>query len=143
MISNFDDLAFNKYTYPKFTSHNRIKLKETLLTVKEIVEAVLAALDIFIGWPVAILIVVLLFRKQIEQLFGVLGERLRRISVFGTTAEFEAASERLPPPLREIARPKATGERVGEPEEVPNRQELQSEMHELLDEQDGRSRSVE
>ena len=113
------------------------------MTAKEIVEAALAALDIFIGWPVAILIVVFLFRKQIEQLFGVLGERLRRISVGGATAEFEAASERLPPPLREIARPKVTGERVGEPEEVPNQQELQSEMHELLDEQDGRSRSVE
>ena len=80
------------------------------MTAKEIVEAILAALDIFIGWPVAILIVVLLFRKQIEQLFGILGERLRRISVGGATAEFS-------PPLREVVTTsRVSGERVDEPE---------------------------
>ena len=62
------------------------------MTAKEIVEASLAALDIVIGWPIAILIVVLLFRKQIEYLFGILGDRLRRISVGGATAEFESSS---------------------------------------------------
>ena len=74
------------------------------MTAKEIVEAALAALDIFIGWPVVILIVVLLFRKQIEQFFGVLGERLRRISVAGATAEFETAQRGYRPELQEANR---------------------------------------
>ena len=78
------------------------------MTAKEIVEASLAALDIVIGWPIAILIVVLLFRKQIEYLFGVLSGRLRRISVGGATAEFS-------PPLREaVTRSRVSSERVDE-----------------------------
>ena len=140
MISNFDDLAFNKYTYPKFTSHNRIKLKETLLTVKEIVEAVLAALDIFIGWPVAILIVVLLFRKQIEFLFGMLGGRLRRISVFGAMMEFED------PELIELVRLMASSIRVDtledamEEEASPDEEVSHSETAESLEQQRQRLR---
>ena len=74
------------------------------MTATEIVEAVLAALDIVIGWPVAIFVMILLFRKQIEQLFGILGERLRRISVGGATAEFESAQQSYHPELQETNR---------------------------------------
>ena len=87
------------------------------MTAKEIVEAILVALDIFIGWPVAILVVVLLFRKQIEQLFGILGERLRRISVGGATAEFDD------PEIRELIRSKALNIRLNEPEYVQRNDE--------------------
>ena len=87
------------------------------MTAKEIVEAALVALDIFIGWPVAILIVVLLFRKQIEQLFGILGGRLRRISVGGATAEFDD------PEIRELIRSKASSIRLNEPEYVQQNEE--------------------
>jgi len=73
------------------------------LSAKEIVDAFLAGLDIVI-WPVAILIAMLLFRKQIEQLFGILGERVRRISVGGATAEFETAQRRYHLELQEANR---------------------------------------
>ena len=79
------------------------------MTAKEIVDAVLVGLDIVIGWPVAILIVALLFRKQIEQFFGVLSGRLRRISVGGATAEFS-------PSLREVTISRVSSERVDAPE---------------------------
>ena len=113
------------------------------MTAKEIVEAALAALDIFIGWPVVILIVVLLFRKQIEQLFSMLGVRLRRLSIGGASAEFETASELFSQSLREVTRPRVPSERVGEPEEFPNEQELRSEMPGFSDERDDRSRNME
>ena len=74
------------------------------MTASEIVDAVLVGLDIIINWPVAILVVVLLFRKQIEQLFGVLGERLWRISVGNTTMEFESAQREYLPELQDINR---------------------------------------
>ena len=79
------------------------------MTAKEIVDAVLAGLDIVIGWPVAILIVVLMLRKEIGHLFGMLGERLWRISVGGATAEFS-------PSLREVTMARVASERVDEPE---------------------------
>ena len=78
------------------------------MTAKEIVDAFIAGLDIVIGWPVAIFIVVLLFRGQIEQLFGVLGERLLRVSIGRATAEFS-------PPLREaVTMSRMSSERVDE-----------------------------
>lgn len=105
------------------------------MTATEIVEAVLAALDIFIGWPVVIFVVVLLFRKQVEQLFGILGERLRRISVGGATAEFETASELFSPFLRETTRPTATNPEVtGKPVDEPSPDEAEmSEYNQQLD----------
>ena len=105
------------------------------MTAKEIVEAALAALDIFIGWPVVILIVVLLFRKQIEQLFSMLGVRLRRLSIGGATAEFETASELFSPFLRESTRTEmTTSEVAGEPVDEPYEDESEiSEYSQELD----------
>ena len=88
------------------------------MTAQEIVEAVIDILAIVINWPVIILILVLLFRRQIEQLFGILGERLRRISVGGATAEFED------PELKGLIRAMASSVRVDAHEDVMEEEAL-------------------
>ena len=72
------------------------------MTTQEIVETVIDVLAIVISWPVIILILVLLFRKQI---IDVLSERLKSVSIGGNTVElFEAAQQAHSPELQAINR---------------------------------------
>ncbi len=60
------------------------------MDAQEIVQAILDALDVFVSWPVVILIVVFMFRRRVEEAIGVLTERLKSVSVGGATAEFNS-----------------------------------------------------
>src|SRR5690348_16821783 len=58
------------------------------MSVKEIVAFILQLLEIVTAWPVILLIIVLIFRREIRQSFSKLLGRLKKADIAGNSFEF-------------------------------------------------------
>ena len=64
---------------------------------------VIDLLEVLLSWPVAVTFLVVLFRRQIQQVIPTLGERLKSVSMVGNTIEFESAQQGYSPELRVLS----------------------------------------
>lgn len=101
------------------------ELIEAILGLLEIMEATLDSIDALFSWPVVAVVLAFMFREQIEEAIRALTRRVRRISLPGANAEFDSATEELPPRLREATRSKAIGSVVYESDDSEESETLQ------------------
>ena len=60
------------------------------MSTKEMVEFVLRLFEILTAWPIILLLVIVLFRREIRNLMPELAQRLKKASVAGSSFEFSA-----------------------------------------------------
>ena len=96
-----------------------------MLTVQEIAETLLEVLRLLSSWPMVVLYLTLLFRKNVVSVLPALGKRVRRISGAGITIDLES------PELQELVLFKASDEEIDVPDETPS-----EEITTSVDEQD-------
>ena len=91
---------------------------------------IIELLEILLSWPVAVTFLVVLFRRQIQQVIPTLGERLQRVSMGGNTIQFETAQRGFSQELQNINRERipevvrAQGETVSGEDEIDQASEI-------------------
>lgn len=60
------------------------------MSAKEVIDVLLAVLEILASWPLVILYITLIFRKHIASIIPIMAPRIKKISIAGSSVELES-----------------------------------------------------
>lgn len=95
------------------------------MTPQEIIAAIIDSLKIVTSWPVVVFLLILIFRKRVEESISILTERLKSVSIGDNSVQFRDSEN----PSRALVRMtgmglREPGSRVGEDEDTEDRETM-------------------